>query len=119
MLLHLQLKGLTYFLLTLNVVEKFSLLSILENDEYITGCVDELKVFDYVRMVEPPEHFDLSFDFLKDALAFYLALVENFDCYSVICHFVHATTLILHSVKINRSKQICTYWMRLKIAPLV
>ena len=78
----------TYFLLSLDVVEEFSFLGILEHDEDVTRGVNKLKMLDDVRMIESPEHFDLSFNFLKDALTLYLTLVENFNCYFVICHLV-------------------------------
>ena len=68
----------------LDVVEEFSLFSVLEDDEDITGCVDELKVFDDMRVVEPSEHLDLSLDLLKDSLMLDLLFVEDLDGYLVI-----------------------------------
>ena len=46
-------------------------------------------MLDNVRVVEAPQHLDLAFHFLEDALQLDLALVQYFDRNFVIRGFMH------------------------------
>lgn len=43
-----------------------------------------------VRMVEPPQHFNLSLDFLKYSLLPYPPFIQNFDSYFMLRDLVGA-----------------------------
>ena len=78
----------TYFFLPLDVVEEFSLFSVLEDDKDVAGGVDEFKMLDDVRVVESAEYFDLPLYFFENTLTLNLSFIKNFDCYSVIGNFI-------------------------------
>ena len=78
----------TYLFFALNQVKQLSFFGILENNEYITASVDELEVFDNVRMVESAQYFYFSLNFFEYALHLDFALVQNFDSHFMLGDFI-------------------------------
>ena len=79
----------TYLLFALNQVEQLAFFGVLKHNKDVATRIDEFKVLDDVRVIEAAQYFDLSLYFLKDALEFDLALVQNFDRNFVIRCFMH------------------------------
>ena len=80
--------SISYLFLPLYQVEELSFLSVLEDDKDIAARVDKLEVLDDVRVIESAQNFDFSLYFFEYTLHFYLALVQNFDGYLMLCDFI-------------------------------
>ena len=77
-----------YLFFALDQIKKFAFLGILENDEDVTACINELKVLYNMRVVKPAQYFNLTFYFFKDVLLLNLALVQNFDGHFMLRDFI-------------------------------
>jgi len=73
----------------LNKIEELAFLCVLEHNEDVATCVDELEVLDDMRVVEPPQYFYFALYLFKNALQLNLSLVEYFDGDSVVCDLVY------------------------------
>lgn len=78
----------TYPSLLGNLIEKFSVLGVLNDHENVTGSVDELEMLYDVGVVEDAEHFDFPLHFFKYALVLDFLLVHYLNSHFVSAHFV-------------------------------